>query len=149
MRMTSPQNMYGIVSVIVLCVLGVIFYQRDFLFYRHTVTIGDTDVRVRVARTGAQRQLGLGYTPRLCRNCGMLFLFPAPDMHAIWMRRMRVNIDVIWVREGRVVATASHLRWRAGVHDIRVPSVAADVVIEVLAGTVDAAGIAPGDIVRQ
>ncbi len=144
------KNIAIIFGVIVVIAGGVaVWMVRDFLLYRHTVTIGDTVVRVRVARSPWQHQHGLGGTAHLCDTCGMLLHFGYKDIRTLWMRGMVVDIDAIWIADGRVTDVAQDMQWRRGTADIRVSQQPADTIVEVPAGFVAAHGIRVGDRVTS
>jgi uncharacterized membrane protein (UPF0127 family) len=50
-----------------------------------------------LAATPQQRNIGLMLRPSLDENHGMLFLFPRPDRHSIWMKNMLIPIDILWL----------------------------------------------------
>jgi len=50
-----------------------------------------------LAATPQQRNIGLMLRPSMAENHGMLFLFPRPDRHAIWMKNMLMPIDILWL----------------------------------------------------
>ena len=56
-------------------------------------------VTLELAATPHQRSLGLMFRPALAGDRGVLFLFPAPDRHAIWMKNMLMPIDILWLDE--------------------------------------------------
>lgn len=68
--------------------------------------IGDGVFSLRVAQTEKARERGLGGTPALAQNEGMLFIFPQDDFHAIWMKDMLVPIDIVWLSAEREVIDA-------------------------------------------
>jgi hypothetical protein len=53
------------------------------------------------AVTPRQRSLGLMFRPALARDHGMLFIFPEPDRHTIWMKNMMLSIDILWLDAAR------------------------------------------------
>lgn len=128
-----------VIAVVAACLLW-----RDFVFYRHTVAIDDVPIRVRVAGSAWQQRHGLGGTLRMCATCGMYFPFDAAGYHALWMRGMIMDIDALWIANGRVVAVEERMRWRRGRAEIRAPQVVAEGVIEVPAGFVAAHDIRVG-----
>jgi uncharacterized membrane protein (UPF0127 family) len=68
------------------------------------VRIGDdVTVRVAVADTEATRERGLSGHAPLAPDEGMWFVFARADRYAFWMPRMLFDLDIIWVRDGRVV----------------------------------------------
>lgn len=65
-------------------------------------------VRVRVADNDEERVQGLSGTDPLAEDEGMLFVFEKPDIHGIWMKEMRYDIDIVWLDEsGQVVQVVS------------------------------------------
>ena len=67
------------------------------------VRIGGQTVIVDVAKTEKDRARGLSGRTKIGINEGMLFLFPNEGRYPFWMKDMRVPIDILWIREGRIV----------------------------------------------
>lgn len=67
----------------------------------HSVVLGETMFKVRVANTPETRTLGLSYFKELPSNEGMIFLFDQPGAYAFWMRDMNFPIDVVWLKMNR------------------------------------------------
>ena len=115
------------------------------------VTIRGARVATEVAVTPAAQARGLGYRDSLDWNHGMLFPYETPGFRSFWMKGMRFDIDIVWIRAGRVVDI-----------DHRVPHVAApegpwppvgtdsmvEQVLEVPAGFAAAHGWQKGDRVQ-
>jgi hypothetical protein len=113
---------------------------------RARVTIGVHVIEAEVADTPARKQRGLSGRAALGAAEGMLFPYAEPGNHGFWMPDMRFDIDIVWIRAGRIVdvtANASKDRPRE-VHRPREP---ADLVLEVPAGTAARRGFAVGDAV--
>src|SRR5687768_8240241 len=66
------------------------------------VRVGDASVRAEVADDEASRRQGLSGRERLGADEGMLFVLPG-DSPSFWMKGMRFPLDIIWIRQGRVV----------------------------------------------
>lgn len=68
---------------------------------------------VEVAATADQQRQGLSHRVEVAPGTGMLFLFPPtndPDTHqsppiSVTMAGMLVDLDVAWIRKGRVIST--------------------------------------------
>lgn len=71
-----------------------------------SVTIRGTRVAVEIARTPEQQQLGLGRRDRLDWDTGMLFLYDEPGFYAFWMKEMRFDIDIVWIRGERIIGVS-------------------------------------------
>jgi hypothetical protein len=68
------------------------------------VRIGDrVVVAAEVARTEAEKVRGLSGRESLGPGAGMLFVYEVPARPLIWMRGMRFPLDILWIRDGRVV----------------------------------------------
>ena len=113
------------------------------------MSIRDASVTIEVVDTPAHQQRGLGGRDDLRWNSGMLFVYDTPGHVTMWMKDMRFDIDIVWIRESRIVDMA----WRAphAVPEplpIYRPREPADTVLEVPAGYAEAHGWRIGDLVR-
>lgn len=63
---------------------------------RTTISIVGEEINVRVAETPAEREKGLSGVSYLAQNSGMLFKFETPGLHGIWMKDMKIPLDIIW-----------------------------------------------------
>lgn len=112
----------------------------------NAVTIRHQRVEVEVVETPAAKQLGLGKRASLAWHRGMLFVYDEPGFTGIWMKDMHFDIDIVWLRDGRLV----DMVWRAP-HEpgdplpVYHPRELADMVLEVPAGYAQAHGWQRGD----
>lgn len=110
------------------------------------VTLGSRAFSVTVADTEIGRQKGLSGITALGLNDGLLMVFPMSQEWGIWMKDMKVPIDIMWLDQDKVVV---HIVMDASpeISDSRtfVPTKPALYVLEVAAGTVESAGIKIGD----
>ena len=110
------------------------------------IQIRGAQVQLEIADTPAAQRRGLGYRDSLAWNHGMLFTYARPRVVGIWMKGMRFDIDIVWLRDGRIV----DMHWRAP-HEPQdalpsyVPREIADMVLEVPAGYAEAHGWRVGD----
>jgi hypothetical protein len=109
------------------------------------VVLAGQAVDVEIARNESARARGLSGRDGLAPGRGMLFLHERPGLHAYWMKDMRFAIDILWLREGRVVDVAHRVQPEPpGTADRDLPSYAprapADAVLEVPAGFARAHG---------
>lgn len=114
---------------------------------RARVTIGMHVVDAEIADTTARKQRGLSGRASLGESEGMLFPYDEPGLHGFWMPDMHFDIDIVWIRGGRIVdvtARASKEDPRA-IHRPREP---ADLVLELPAGTAERRGFRVGDAVQ-
>ena len=119
-----------------------------------TVTVGDVDFEVEVAKTQAERTQGLSDRESLPPMTGMLFVYGTVGHLAMWMKGMGFALDFVWVAEEcTVVDTALNAPPPApGTPDSELlrytSAVPAAYVLEVNAGQVEQRGIQVGDKVR-
>lgn len=65
--------------------------------------IDDTTVNIEVADTPTKRSKGLSGREILASDSGMLFTFPEAKKYQFWMKDMKIPLDFIFIREGKVV----------------------------------------------
>lgn len=107
------------------------------------VSIKDATLKVMVAETPEKRRKGLGGKEKLASDSGMLFSFPEPGYYDFWMKGMLFPIDIIWIKDNRVVdITANASEWDLS---ILTPRSEVDSVLEVNAGFVSLHDIKIGD----
>ena len=100
-----------------------------------------TAVRLEVAATELQRRQGLMYRRSLPRDSGMLLVFDAPAAHPIWMRNVRMPLDLVFLDSNQVVLEVA--RGEPGSADsIAVPDTR--FVVELAAGVARELGVVPG-----
>ena len=111
------------------------------------VRVGDVAVQAEIAADEASRQRGLSGRDRLAADAGMLFLLP-DDSPAFWMKDMRFPIDIVWMRDGRVVDVTSDVPPPPG-PDAPLPTYSprrpANRALEVNAGWAERHGVERGD----
>ena len=110
------------------------------------VTIGIHRVQVEVANTPGRMSQGLSGRASLAKGRGMIFPYARADRHGFWMYDMHFDIDIVWIRDGRIVDVTSRAPHDPpGELPVYRPGVPADLVLEVPAGTVDELGWKIGD----
>ena len=97
-------------------------------------------ITVAIAQTTEELTTGLSGLESLPDDQGMLFVFNEPVIPIFWMKGMNFPLDVLWVRDGRVVGILENIQHEPGVPDNQLtqykPSAAIDMVLEVNAGFV-------------
>ncbi len=139
-----------IVWLIVLGVLVAVGYGMfsiitDMNQQRVSIAIGKANLRAEVADTDELRTKGLSGRQELEENRAMLFVFDNNAQHSIWMKDMRIPIDVIWLDEKKKVVHVEHDVWPdSEPHETYVPPKPARYIIEIAAGEAKRAGIKVG-----
>lgn len=68
------------------------------------IDIKNQTYQFEIARTLAQKSLGLGNRDSLCQNCGMIFVYQNEGIQPFWMKNTRIPLDIIWLdKNGQVV----------------------------------------------
>lgn len=116
------------------------------------VKIGDTEIEVEIADTEEERANGLSGRDSMDENKGMLFVFPKGSNATFWIKDMKFDIDIIWIRNSKVVKIDKNVKAPTpGTPDNKLtlyPSgQAIDYVLEVNAGFADKKGVKVGDAV--
>jgi hypothetical protein len=113
-----------------------------------TVTIRRQPVDVEVVTSREAQALGLGGRNSLAWGSGMLFRYERPAFASFWMKGMRFDIDIVWIRDRRVVGISPRVPHPpdpdAAPASIRPPEMV-DMVLEVPAGYAEAHGWTRGD----
>ena len=106
-------------------------------------------VSVDVVDTPLLRMRGLSGRPGLAPEEGMLFLFETPQIQSFWMKDMRFEIDILWIRGGHIVGITPNLPLPKSPRDLPqfASPVPCDVVLEVRAGAAKRWGLLLGDTV--
>jgi len=117
------------------------------------VEIRGARVAVELARAPAEHVQGLSDRRDLAWGHGMLFRYPRASFQRFWMKRMHFAIDMVWIRDGRLVDISHRVPPPApGTPDSQLQTYGAgeliDSVLEVPAGFAQAHGWRRGDRVE-
>lgn len=140
----------SVILVVVGALVGGLFLSKEKDVFRsgneEVVSVLGHMFRVELADTDEERMLGLGGRDGLCEGCGMLFRFDAPGRYTFWMNGMRFPLDILWIRDGKIVFIAKNVP--ADFAGIIRPAAEANSVLEIDAGLSDQYGIMEGDDVE-
>lgn len=103
---------------------------------------------VELAATGEQRMVGLMHRKELAPDRGMLFDFDGEQHVSMWMRNTYISLDMLFIAaDGRIVRIAERTE---PLSERTIPSgVPVRAVLEIVGGTSQRLGIAPGDRVAH
>lgn len=99
-----------------------------------TIFIDTHEVFVDVMRTNSEHARGLSGRKKLCKNCGMLFIFDVPQERTFWMKDMLFDIDIVWIRDDRIVHISQGIDHSGGIDTIVQSHKPVDMVVELPAG---------------
>lgn len=112
------------------------------------IIINNQQFLVEVADDPNERAQGLSGRNILDTNQGMWFIYGEPDYHGIWMRDMRLAIDVIWVgSDYKIIDIASNLQ-PSSYPKIYKPARPALYVLELPAGSIARYNLGIDDLVK-
>jgi uncharacterized protein len=114
------------------------------------IEINGHQLLVELAADDASRIRGLSYRESLDADRGMLFIFPSANRQNFWMKGMKFPLDIIFIRDHRVVRVASDVPTSTGPIPTIVSSQQdADQVLEMNAGEAKKLGIEVGTEVKM
>lgn len=124
----------------------------DYYWPKAQVRINNHTLNVLVADNIKHWTKGLGGRKDLGEYDGMIFLFPTTAQHVFVMRDMHFPIDIIWIKEGKIVDMAPSVPLDpAQTEADLIPYAARDVsssVLELRAGSINEMRLKIGDKVE-
>ena len=106
------------------------------------VHFGASVFNVRVASDSISREKGLSMVENLRPNEGLLMIFQRDDTWGIWMKNMKIPIDIVWLNsDKRVVSIMTDASPNLSTSKTFYPDSPARYVLEISAGTVRRSGI--------
>ena len=103
---------------------------------------------VETAITPDERKMGLMFREKLESKTGMLFVFETAKPYPIWMKNMKIPLDIVWLDQGRrIVAVRENVPpCEKPPCPIYEPETSAGYVLEINAGEIQRSGLKPGDV---
>lgn len=132
----------GLQAVVVIFIMaGLLFWWRS-----HTVNvrIGTANIQAAVASTKTEQAKGLRDKVHIADNSGMLFVFPHDAKWQIWMKDMKVPIDIVWLDAGKKVVSVQQRVSPDSYPGHFTPPEDARYVLELASGVAQKAHIEPG-----
>lgn len=124
----------------------------DYYWPKAQVRIKNQTLNVLVADNIKHWTKGLGGRKDLGEYDGMIFLFPTAAQHVFVMRDMHFPIDIIWIKEGKIVDMAPSVPLDSAQAEADlIPYAARDVssnVLELRAGSINEMRLKIGDKVE-
>lgn len=113
------------------------------------VVLGGEMIDLEVATTPRQQAIGLMFRPEIPANQGMLFPFDPPRPVNFWMRNVQVPLDMVFLRQGEIVAIAHSVPpCTSSTCPTYGPDAPVDSVLELGGGRAMELGLAEGDAIE-
>jgi uncharacterized membrane protein (UPF0127 family) len=143
MKIWRPRSSAFIIGgVVVIILASTVLFAINHFHALTTVNIGSGVYQLRLATTPDAREKGLSGTASLNPDGGLLMAFPSSDTWGIWMKDMKVPIDIVWLNEDKkVVYIVKNASPSDSTDKTFKPIEAARYVLELPAGSVDQSAI--------
>ncbi len=109
------------ISFIVLSFLASACNESSVLYSDGTVRLADSQIQVAVADTPQEQSLGLSGREGLKENQGMWFVFDKASQYSFWMKGMNFSIDIIWIKDSKVVDISPQAEAQPGTAPLDLP----------------------------
>lgn len=110
-----------------------------------TLYLGDGVFDAQIAKTQSAREKGLGGVSKLEPTQALILAFPSDDKWGIWMKDMKVPIDIIWLdKDKKVIYIVKNVQPEDSMDITYTPKSLARYVVELPAGTVEGKAILIG-----
>jgi len=150
------KKVLGLIVIAVIFLISVIFAVISVTrlvslagYNKASVGIGTAIFSADIADTESERDKGLSGRSSLADDRAMLFRFDVPAVPVFWMKDMKFPLDIIWIRNGKVVGYVTDIYPEPGVSERDIkrysPSTPIDMALEVPAGSVGRYGVSIGD----
>lgn len=144
----------GGVGVLLLLITGGIAITRQEEcrdFSQGKVTVEKHTINVALAVTALEQSRGLGGCEHIPKDAGMYFVYTQAHIPTFWMKGMRIPIDIVWIREGKIVGLQEFIPVPQTLLDQELPRYKSpevvDAVLEIAAGEAQELGLQAGDSV--
>ena len=127
---------FQLILIITIAML-IIFAVKTTSKKQPTVSINNIYFRAEVAKTDEQKEKGLAKYQKIENDFVMVFPFNTPDYYTFWMKDMKFPIDIIYVRQNKIVDIFPNVKAPINADDalpIIRPKEKADTVLEINAG---------------
>ena len=155
MLVESSRPFYWISGILILSLAGIVAYtQYQKIADKNSITIftlaGPVKVRVELAKTAQELEIGLMNRDSLEANRGMFFIFSSEQPRNFWMKDTLIPLDIIFISStGRVnEMTTQKPCPEIGICPVYESKSPARYVLEINAGQAEKWNITAGDIVE-
>lgn len=108
------------------------------------VTINGKTLQLEIANTPSSIVQGLSGRKAMANDEGMLFIMPNVENQNFWMKDMKFSLDIIYLREGRVVDISTLQRPSLASIPSHQSKTEADMILELREGMAEVYGLSIG-----
>ena len=116
------------------------------------IDIKNQTYQFEIAKTLAQKSLGLGNRDSLCQNCGMIFVYQNEGTLPFWMKNTRIPLDIIWLDKNGLVVDIKTAKPQPNTPDLKLTiyqnPVPAQYVLEINAKEAQKLKLGIGDTIK-
>lgn len=144
----------GVLLILAIFLIGLSVWQSSIkskTVKSPTAKINNHEFKLRIAKTAEEKEIGLSKYENLSKDLGMLFPFEKPDYYSFWMKQMKFPIDIIYIKNGRIVTIYKNVMPPKKPTDellIYKPREPSNMVLEINAGLTSKYNLKEGDRVN-
>jgi len=144
---------YRVLLVVILAVLIWWLWQgKSAALPQSKVIIGQQTFNVEIVDEPQEMIRGLSGRASLAKNHGLLFVYTNKNYLTFWMKDMNFPIDLLWIDGDKIAGMEKNMLPEPGVVDDSLKRYSSpqpvNQVLEIPAGSIDAANIKVGDIIK-
>lgn len=148
---------FGKISIIIaaLALVAAACNKRDvpetagYAYKDGTAVLAGKTIDLETARDAAKKEAGLSGQRELTDSQGMIFIYGFSERPHFWMKGMLFDIDILWIKDDKIVDISRNAKSEPGVEDIRLrryqPNTEVNAVLELKSGWADRHGVKVGD----
>ncbi len=151
------QSIFFVIIVTLFAVVNFIWVEKKYTPDTPPLTVQEAKIKyaelagkkikVDLAQSKAEQELGLSGRSSLAPDEGLLFVFENSAQHLFWMKDMKFAIDIIWIDADGKVVYIKKSATPDSYPEVFKPTLNAKYVLEVLAGFSDSNNLKEGDSV--
>lgn len=119
--------------------------QAQPILAKRKVDLGGQKLEIEVAKSVLELAVGLSFRDQLGSD-GMLFILPERQRAGFWMKDMKFDIDIIWIKDGKITQISPEISVNSYAQGKKIyyPDQAVDWVLELEAGRAVELNLEPG-----
>lgn len=134
------------IILIIILITIIVFLYFPYKLETKKVSLNGQQFLVEIASTPRQLTQGLSNRKELCQSCGMLFVFPTPQILQFWMKDTLIPLDMIFIDENKKIVNI--VTTQVGDLSIKNSTTPALYCLEINANTATKLKLKPGDLIE-